>query len=149
MCFHHQCKTKHSGGRCSSELGKRGQPDTVTRVTTNVSSRFNVVRVISDARIIRWYSRVDVWNVPEVLAREHFLGPILTKFQYLFLDVAEKCVAGLATNQHDHEYRAFSEIHCHGRTRSNRVCTNAFLVESESGFSNCAHRILQQVDHVV
>ncbi len=62
MCFHHQCKTKHSGGRCSSELGKRGQPDTVTRVTTNVSSRFGVVRVISDARVIRGYSCVDVWE---------------------------------------------------------------------------------------
>ena len=149
MCFHHQCKTKHSGGRCSSKLGKRGQPDTATGVTTNVSSRFGVVRVISDVRVIQGYPRVHVWNVPEVLAQEHFLGHVLTKFHYLFLDVAEKCVAGPVTNQHDHEYRTFSKIQCHGRTRSNRVCTNAFLVESESGFSNCAHRISQQVDHVV
>jgi hypothetical protein len=105
MCFHHQCKTKHLGGRCSSELGRRGQPDTATQVTTNVSSRFSVVRVISDARVIRGYSRVDVWNVPEVLAQEHFFGHILTKFHYLFSDVTEKCVAGPATNQHDHSPR--------------------------------------------
>jgi len=93
MCFHHQCKTKHSGGICSIELGKRGQPDTATRVTTNVSSRFGVVRVVSGARVIRGYSHVDVWDVSEVLAREHFLGHDLTEFHYLFLDVLEESVA--------------------------------------------------------
>ncbi len=149
MCFHHRCKAKHSDGRCSSELGKRGQPDRAMQVTTNVSFRFGVVWVILDARVIRGYSHVDVWNVPEVLAREHFLGHVLTEFHYLFLNVMEKCVAGPAIKLYDHEYWAFSEIHCHGRTRSNQVCTNAFLVESKYGFFNCTHPVSQCVDHVV
>ncbi len=59
---------------------------------------------------------MDVWDVPEVLAREHFLCHVLAEFHYLFSDVAEECVAGPETNQHDHEYQAFSQIHCHGRT---------------------------------
>jgi hypothetical protein len=112
-----------------------------TRVTTNVFSRFGVVRVVSDGRVIRGRSCVDVWDMSEVLARKHFLGNVLTEFHYLFSDVSKECVAGPATNQHDHEDWAFSEVHCHGRARSNRVCANVFLVEAKPGFPNCAHRV--------
>jgi hypothetical protein len=38
-------------------------------------------------------SCVDVRDVPEILARQHFLGHILAEFHYLFMNIMEKGIA--------------------------------------------------------
>jgi hypothetical protein len=64
------------------------------QVTTNILSHFGIVRVILDARVICRNSRVDVWDVPEVLAQEeHLFGHILAEFHHLFTNVSKKSIA--------------------------------------------------------
>jgi hypothetical protein len=63
------------------------------QVTTNILSCFSVVSVVLDARVICRDSRVDVWDMPEVLAREQFFCHILAKFHHLFVNVSKKGIA--------------------------------------------------------
>jgi hypothetical protein len=56
----------------------------VAQVTTNISSRLGVVRVVPDASAICWNPKMDVWDVPEVLAQEHHFTHVLAEFHNLF-----------------------------------------------------------------
>ena len=38
------------------------------QITTTITSRLDVGRVVLNVRVVRWDSQMDVWNVPEVLA---------------------------------------------------------------------------------
>ena len=38
-------------------------------------------------------SCVDVGDVPEILAQQHFLGHILTEFHHLFANITEKGIS--------------------------------------------------------
>ena len=61
----------------------------------------------------------------------------------------KKSVAGPASDEHDHENGAFSEVHSHRRTRSNRVRANVLLFEPESRFAYGSHRVSECINDVV
>jgi hypothetical protein len=94
-------------------------------VTTNIPSCFGIVWIVLLPRIISWDSSVDVWGVKTVLICEHFLCYVLAELYDLFADVSQECIAWQTSNEHDGEDGTFSQVHCHGRTRSNQVRSNS------------------------
>jgi hypothetical protein len=84
-------------------------------VATNISSCLSVLRISPDSWVIWGGPGVDIWDVPEVLAGKQPFGHILAEFHQLFSDVPEEDVASPSPYEHDHEYWAFPQVHCHGR----------------------------------
>jgi hypothetical protein len=65
-----------------------------------------------------------VGDVPVKHVGEHFLGDIVVEFLDLFLNVAQECIAGPATDHHDKKNWATPEEHCHSCAQIDGVCAN-------------------------
>ncbi len=86
-----------------------------------------------------------VGYVPVEHVGDHFVGDVVVEFLDLFSDVAQKGVAGPATNHHDEKHGTSTEEHCHPRTRADGVCADLVSSNVEGVFSNCRDSVLQHV----
>jgi hypothetical protein len=58
------------------------------------------------------------------LKTEHATGHVVAELFHLFSDVAEKSITGPSANHHNHVDWTFTEVHCHGCTRSDGHIAN-------------------------
>jgi hypothetical protein len=68
---------------------------------------------------------------------DHFAGDVLVEFFDLFSNVAQKGVAGSATNHHDEKHGTSTKEHCHCRARADGVCADLVGGDVEGVLSNC------------
>jgi hypothetical protein len=76
---------------------------------------------------------------------DHFAGDIMLESFDLFLNVAQKGVAGPATNHHDEKHGKSTKEHCHRSTQADRVHANLVDGNVEGVLSNCQDGILQHI----
>ncbi len=92
----------------------------------------------------------DCWGcvvgyVPVEHAGDHFAGDVMVEFIDLFSNVAQKGVAGPATDHHDEKHGTSTKEHRHCHARVDGVCAGLVSGNVEGVLSNCQDGILQCV----
>ena len=83
----------------------------------------------------------DCWGcvvgyVPVEHVGDHFAGDIVVEFFDLFSNVAQKGIAGLATNHHDEKQGTSTKEHCHCCAQADGVCADLVGSNVEGVLSN-------------
>ncbi len=93
-----------------------------SHVPPYVSLRLNVVRMVALPGIkVRDCRGCVVGYEPVEHVGDHFAGDIVGEFFNLFSNVAQKGVAGPATDQNDEKHRTSTKEHFHCRTQADGV----------------------------
>jgi hypothetical protein len=89
----------------------------------------------------------DCWGcvvgyVPVEHVGDCFAGDIVVEFFDLFPNVAQKGIAGLATNHHDEKHGTSKKEHHLCRAQADGVCANLVGSNVEGVLSNCRDGVL-------
>jgi hypothetical protein len=81
----------------------------------------------------------------EHVGADHVAGDVVLEFFDLFSNVAQKGIAGPATDHHDEKHRTSTKEHHHCRIRADGVCASLFGGDVENTLSNCQDGVPQRV----
>ncbi len=68
---------------------------------------------------------------------DHFAGDVLVEFVDLFLNVAQKGIAGPAADDHDEKHGTSTKEHCHCSAQADELCANLVGSNVKDVLSNC------------
>ncbi len=103
----------------------------------------NVLRIIALPGIeVRDCWGCVVGYVPVEHVGDHFVGDVVVEFFDLFSNVAQKGVAGPATDHHDEKHWTSTKEHRHCRTQADGVCADLVGNDVEGVLSDCQDGVL-------
>jgi hypothetical protein len=118
-----------------------------SHVPPYVSLCLDIVRMVAlpGIKVTRDCWGCVVGYAPVEHAGDHFAGDIVFEFFDMFSNVAQKDVAGPATNHHDEKHGTSIKEHSHCRAQADGVCANLVGGNVEGVLSNCQGSIPQRV----